>query len=147
MQTMIKAIKKIHPKDVVLFKIGSFYQTYSKDAYIISYLFDYKTKKIQENYSSCGFPSSSLSKNLAKLEEKKINYVIVDKRSNYEDEEKFDNKNLNKYDEIFEKAHKYVVIKNRIDNINNSLINEIDKDQIMEKIRKIEDIVYERGKI
>ena len=31
MLTMVKAIKQIHPKDVVLFKVGSFYQTYSKD--------------------------------------------------------------------------------------------------------------------
>lgn len=42
MLTMVKAIKQIHTKDVVLFKVGSFYQTYSKDAYIISYLFDYE---------------------------------------------------------------------------------------------------------
>ena len=147
MLTMIKAIKQVHPKDVVLFKIGEFYQTYSKDAYIMSYLFNYKTKKIEENYSSCGFPSSSLAKNLAKLEEKKINYVIVDKRNNYENEEKCDNNNLNKYDEIFEKAHKYVCIRNRIDNINNYLIGEIEKEQIIEKIRKVEDIVYEGRKI
>ena len=58
----------------------------------MSYLFDYKTKKIEQNYSTCGFPSSSLAKNLAKLEEKKINYVIVDKRNNYEDDEKKEEK-------------------------------------------------------
>lgn len=44
MLTMVKAIEQIHPKDVVLFKIGSFYHAYSKDSYILSYLFEYKIK-------------------------------------------------------------------------------------------------------
>lgn len=147
MLTMVKAIKQIHPKDIVLFKMGSFYHTYSKDAYIMSYLFDYKTKKVEENYSTCGFPSSSLAKNLTKLEEKKINYVIVDKRNNYEDDEKSDNKNLNRYDEIFEKAYIYVKIKNRIENIYQELIRDIENPKIKEKISKIEDVIYERRKI
>lgn len=30
MLTMVKVIKQIHPKDIVLFKMGSFYHTYSK---------------------------------------------------------------------------------------------------------------------
>ena len=75
------------------------------------------------------------------MEEKKINYVLVDKRNNYEDEEKSDNKNLNKYDEIFETAHKYVILRNRIDNIYQELINSIDKNDIKEKIIKIEEII------
>ena len=33
--TMIKAIKKIHTEDVVLVKIGKFFHTYGKDAYIM----------------------------------------------------------------------------------------------------------------
>lgn len=45
MLTMVKAIEQIHPKDVVLFKIGSFYHAYSKDSYILSYLFEYKIKQ------------------------------------------------------------------------------------------------------
>lgn len=130
-----------------MFKMGSFYHTYSKDAYIMSYLFDYKTKKIEQNYSTCGFPSSSIAKNLAKLEEKKINYVIVDKRNNYEDDEKSDNKNLNQYDEIFEKAHKYVTIRNRIENINQELLKNIDEPNIKEKILRVEEIIYERRKV
>lgn len=144
MITMIKAIKQIHPKDIVMFKMESFYHTYSKDAYIMSYLFDYKTKKIEQNYSTCGFPSSSLAKNLAKLEKKKINYVIVDKRNNYEDDEKSDNKNLNQYDEIFEKAHKYVTIRNRIENINQELLKNIDEPNIKEKILKVEVAIKNR---
>ena len=141
MLTMVKAIKQIHPKDVVLFKVGSFYQTYSKDAYIISYLFDYKTKKIEENYSSCGFPSSSLAKNLAKLEENRVNYVLVDKRNNYEDDEKVDYKNLNRYEEVFKKAHDYVTKRNRIDAICEKLIKDINTENIKTTIRQIEQIL------
>ena len=40
----------------------------------------------------------------------KINYINVDRRNNYEVDEKSDNKNLNKYDEIFEKAKQYIKI-------------------------------------
>ena len=141
MLTMVKAIEQVHPKDVVLFKIGSFYHAYSKDSYILSYLFEYKIKKVENNYSTSGFPSSSLSKVLAKLEEKKINYVLVDKRNNYEEDEKSDNKNLNQYDEIFDKAHKYVILKNRIDNIYQEMINSIDKEDIREKIIKVEEVI------
>lgn len=147
MLTMVKAIKQIHPKDLVLFKIGVFYHSYSKDAYILSYLFDYKIKKVERNYSSCGFPSGSLSRVLAKLEEKKINYVIVDKRNNYEEDEKSDNKNLNQYEEIFEKANRYVTIKNRIDNIYDTLVEDINAENIKEKIIKVEEIIYEGRKI
>ena len=147
MITMVRAIKKVHPTDLVLFKIGTFYQTYGKDSYIISYLFGYKTKRIQDNYSTCGFPASCLSKNLARLEENKINYVIVDKRNNYEDDEFSDNKNLNTYEEYFEKAHRFVTIKNRIDQITEYLIGEINKEDIKEKINKIEDVIYERRKV
>lgn len=141
MLTMVKAIEQIHMKDIVLFKVGSFYHAYGKDAYIMSYLFEYKIKKVEQNYSTCGFPSSSLSKVLSKLEEKKINYVLVDKRNNYEDDEKMDNKNLNTYDEIFEKAHRYVVIRDRIDAIHQELLNKIDSPDIKGKIIKIEEIM------
>lgn len=45
---IVKTVKEIHKKDIVFVKIGKFYQVYGKDAYIISYLFDYKLKKVEE---------------------------------------------------------------------------------------------------
>ena len=33
---IIKVVKQVHKEDVVLVKIGKFYQVYGKDAYIIS---------------------------------------------------------------------------------------------------------------
>lgn len=144
---MIKVIKEIHLKDLVIVKIGSFYHAYGKDAYILSYIFGYKLKKFEGKYVTCGFPLDSISKVMAKLEEKKINYVILDKRNNYEEDEKSDNKNLNAYDEIYEKARRYVNLKARIDNIYEQLLEEIEEDNIKSKIIQMEEIVYEGRKI
>ena len=43
---VISGIKKIHPKDLVLINIGKFFYSYGRDAYILSYLFEYKIMKI-----------------------------------------------------------------------------------------------------
>ena len=107
---MVQTIKEIHKLDIVFVKIGNFYHVYGKDSYIISYLFEYKLKKV-ENVSMCGFPMSSINKIIAKLEENKINYLIVDRKNNYEVDEKSDNKNLSKYDIFFEKAKKFINLK------------------------------------
>ena len=50
--TIIKTIKEVHPKDLVLVKIGSFYHIYGKDAYIISYLFGYKLKTFKVRFKN-----------------------------------------------------------------------------------------------
>lgn len=139
--TMIRTIKKIHPKDVVLVKIGDFYHVYGKDSYILSYLMGYKLNIIEGNCSSCGFPKKSLPKIEATLENKKINYIVVDRRNNYDVDESSDNKNLNSYDEEFEKAHKFINMKKRINKIYENLITNINKENIKEKICNIEKIL------
>lgn len=141
-----KTIKKIHIKDIVLIKIGSFYYAYGRDSYILSFLFSYRLNKIEDVYS-CAFPTKSLKKNLAILEAKKINYIIIDRRNNYEVDEKFDNKNLNRYDEMFERAKKFITLKQRIDNINRYLIDNINKENIKKIINKMEEIINEGRKI
>lgn len=142
--TMIKAIKKIHAQDLVLFKVGDFYHSYGKDAYILSYLFDYKIKYLEENIATIGFPKSALPRNIAKIEQKSINYVLVDRRNNFDDDEFQNYKNLNTYAEIFEKANRYVKIKNRIDKLYETLTKEIETDNIRKKIVKLEEIVFEK---
>ena len=145
--TMLKAIKEVHSKSVVLIKIGGFYHAYGKDAYILSYFFGYKIKKIEGGCANCGFPINSISKVKVKLEDSKINYILLDRRNNYEEDEKFDLKNLNKYAEIYEKARKYVNLKNRIESIYEILLDDVNKEELTEKIIRIEEIVYERRKI
>lgn len=95
----------------------------------------------------CGFPLSSVNKIISILEDKKINYLIVDRRNNYEVDERLDNKNLNNYTKYFEKAKKYISYKTRIDNINNFLLENIDKEDFKDIIRKMEDVINERGEI
>ena len=75
--TVIKNIKQIHKEDIVFVKLGKFYYCYGKDAYIISYLFKYKLSLVENRVYSCGFPSQSLNKVLAMLENRKINYVLL----------------------------------------------------------------------
>lgn len=145
--SMAKDIKKVHPNDVVCYKIGAFVQTFGKDAYLISYLFDYSLRDAKENVPSCGFPKRAISKVCAKLEQKKINYVIIDTRNNYEVDEKSDNKNLNEYSETLEKAKKYVKVRKRLKNVEDELLEQAEEKNIMEKIRRIEEIVYENRKI
>ena len=145
---VIKNVKKIHEKDIILIRIGKFYYSYGKDAYLMSYLFKYKLMKLeQENTYSCAFPEQAFSKISALLDNKKINYIILDRRNNYDIEEKIDNKNLNKYDEYFKKAKEYVNKKIRIEKIYYYLISNISEKEINVSIEKMERIINERRKI
>ena len=45
----VRNIKKIEVNSIVMIKIGKFVYTYGKDACIISYIFNYKVKLIQNN--------------------------------------------------------------------------------------------------
>ena len=87
------------------------------------------------------FLGKSLPKIEAKLENKKINYIVVDRRNNFDVDEISDNKNLNTYDKEFEKAHKYINLKKRIDDIYIKLIKDINKEETKRKIFEIEKIV------
>ena len=42
MNKIINEIMEIHSKDVCLFKVGTFYHAYGRDACVMAYLFDYK---------------------------------------------------------------------------------------------------------
>ena len=134
---IVKNIKQVHPEHIILIKIGKFYYSYSKDAYIISYIFGYKLKNIEENIKVCAFPVFILNKIMAKLEENKINYIIIDRRNNYEVDEKSDNGNLNKYNLYLEKSKKYINQKNKIEEIYNYLISNIENDTNNELIKEI----------
>ena len=138
---MIKTIKEIHPKDLLLVKMGDFYHTYGKDSYILSYLMGYNLRILEKNCPSCGFPSKSLAKIESILEDKKINYLIIDRRNNYDVEEFIDNKNLNTYEESYKKAHRYIGLKKRIDNIQEKLMQQINTENVKDKIIEMEKIL------
>ena len=113
---MISTIKEIHNESVCMFKIGGFYHAFGRDADIISYLFDYKIKDTNGN-KECGFPLSSVNKVTAKLQELKINYLVIDRRNNFDVDEKEEYTDLNRYMEYYKKANKYINVKRRIQNI------------------------------
>ena len=140
---MAKHIKEIHPQHVICFKVGNFYNCYGKDAYIISYLFNYGVSNVENNLVTSGFPKNALSKNMARFEKEKLDYMVIDTRNNYDVDYKIEHKNLNTYEKVFEVAHKYVNIKRRIEKIADTLI----KEKNLEKIRKIEKIAYEGRKV
>lgn len=80
---MAQVIKQIHPEYVVIYKIGAFCNTFGKDSYIISSNFNYELKSTKD-ISTCGFSNKSIKKVMSKLEDKKINYLIIDPRNNYD---------------------------------------------------------------
>ena len=141
---VIKVMKQVNLDKVLLLKVGNFYYQYGKDAYILAYIFGYKIKRVEENIPFSGFPKNVLNKVISNLECKKISYIIVDKCLNYDVIEEQSFKKKNTYLECYDKAHKYIVKKNKIDNIHKYLINNIDKKEIKEKITKIEEILYEK---
>lgn len=141
-ENTVKIIKEIHNDSLIMVKAGQFHYCYGKDAVIISYLFNYVLKKIDGNYN-CGFPNSALNKIITKLENDKINYMVVDKADNFEIIEQDEYKANNRYSEIYSKANKYINKKNRINEIYNYLMENINDENIREKIIKVEEIIYE----
>ena len=82
-------IKSLHQDEVVLFKVGSFYVTFSKDAIVLNYLFSY-----QINNSKLGFPISAFEKVCTNLKEKSISFYI------FEEEDKNYSSDDNLYNDI-----------------------------------------------
>lgn len=140
---IVKNVKEVHKEYVVLVRVGNFYNCYGRDSYIISYLLGYKINIIDNNIYNSSFPKSAYNKVLSTLEKNKINYIILDKRNNYDVEEKDNNKNLNKYNEIYEKAKKEIAKKMRIEKIYKYLLSCNDENTIYE----VEKTINERRKI
>lgn len=140
---VIRTMKEVHPTKILLVKIGKFYHAYGKDSYILAFLFNYQIKKVEANVNTVGFPEVALNKVLKILEDKYIDYMVLEKSSNYEviSEEEF--KDKNQYSELYNKAHRYIVRKNKIDAIYEHLINNISDETIREKINSIEEILYD----
>ena len=101
----------------------------------------YKLRTIEENIVTVGFYENAKSKVISILENKKINFLIVDRRNDYEVDEKSDNKGLNNYKNIFEKAHEYINLKNRLDKIYILLADNLLKKETKKTIFEIEELI------
>lgn len=69
--------KTKYEKYVVLIKVGTFYETYGEDGYLLNNLFDYKVKDVG-GVKRVGFPLVAYNKVIAKLKSFKINYLVVE---------------------------------------------------------------------
>lgn len=126
---------RIDYKDCLLFfKYGSFYELFDKDAYIMNKIFNYSIKKLSNNIK-CGFPVNKLDNILNVLNDKHIDYYIVDKGiyKSFKDNKYFD------YDFNDNISNNIIRIDNIIKYLNNSIfINDIDN-----ILGKIEGIINE----
>lgn len=141
LENSIRLIREVHPSTVILVRLGKFYQCFDKDAYIVSYIFDYKLKK--DKYVSCGFPLSALNKVKVRLEHEKIDYIVVDKRLDYEvlGKEQFEKEN--KYEETYAIAKNQYILKERIGKINKYLVDNLSNVEVVNKIKALEKLLYE----
>ncbi len=89
----------------MLYKFGSFFKTFGKDTYILSDLFNYKLDTVGQNTATCGFPINAIYKVRVGIEERSINYMLIDPRNNYGVDVKENFKNLNRYTEQFKKSY------------------------------------------
>lgn len=144
---MAKNIKKIHPDFLIFYKVGSFIQCFGKDTYIVWHLLGYQIKETKDGIPTCGFPQKAMPKVCVKMERQKINYMLIDTRNNYDVDEKVEYGNLNTYGKILEIAHNQAKIQKRIQKIEETLLGETEKETMLKKLEKIEEIVYESGKI
>jgi len=117
-------------KDTLLiFKNGTFYNTYKDDAIILNYLFGYKILKDDK----AGFPETSFTKVINELENRKINYQVITKDTN-PIIKKFGN--LNTYLKILNKSLEFINIKDRVNRIQEKL-NNVTSVETLEKILKV----------
>ena len=127
--------KNDYQSHIVMIKIGNFYELYNIDAYILSKIMNYKLKN-ESNYMKVGFPIISLNKVTEKLDNLRINYIVIEKEEIYiiKTNKKFKNNN---YKEYYLNSNNIKNINDRIDIICNYLKN-YDKDKINNLLTKIE---------
>lgn len=126
-------LKEKYPKSVIIIKSGNFYDCINDDAIIINKLFNYKITELSK-YIRVGFPLTSLNRVRTILTKYEINYITVD--NNDITYSKFIRNNYSKYS-----SNDYFVIKNKINNINDILSNNILDSGINNIISNIEGII------
>jgi len=75
-------LKQIDSNKIYIFKSGIFYIALDKDATILSKEFGFKLVNLNENIIKCGFPEKRLSYYISLLENRNINFEIIDPKYN-----------------------------------------------------------------
>lgn len=136
-------IKEANPNKIVLVESGPFYHVFGTDTYILSYLCGYQVRTTKKEYNTCGFPKKGLNKTLQILEDNEIDYITVVEAENYEVTSKMEFGEENSYARIYERAHKHVLIKKRIDAIYDYLIGNINSPNIKKTVEMLEEDLFE----
>ena len=126
--------KNTYNKYILLIRCGNFYISLNEDAIVINNIFKYKIIE-STNFIKCGFPLSSLSKIEKRLEELKINYLVID--NDIIEKEKYNKNNYNKY----LTNNNYDILLNRINKIILILKNNLNNRNINFILDNIEDIL------
>ena len=138
MVELFRILKIQYKEYLILFKSGIFYEAFDEDAVILNRLFNYKISK-KKNNMRAGFPLSNIEKVEKELEDKKINYMIIEnKKITYTSTNK-----KNKFSSLAHDVYDFITIKNRIDEINKVLNERSNDEDIMDLLDKIEGILDE----
>lgn len=114
---------KINYKEYILiFKVGSFYVMFDKDALIMNYLFKYKLVNIKDTYK-CGFPLSSIDKIKNILNLRSINYVIISDTLYISE---FENNNYSKYNFNIDRYERINKIIKKLNDVDDIILDEIE---------------------
>lgn len=116
---------------LILIKIGSFYECFDKDAFIINKLFNYKLKKVNNSFK-LGFLIKTIDKIILKLNEKNINHLVVDEEII---KKEFKENNYLKYNFNMEEIlYNTLRVEKIIDYLNDNIFSINDKLGIIEEI-------------
>lgn len=77
-----ESLKKIDPSYIYIFRVGIFYNILNEDAKILNEKLNLKITNLSPEIFKCGFPVSTLDKYKKILNEKGIQYKIIDNLPN-----------------------------------------------------------------
>ena len=128
--------KKIYSNYLIMIKSGSFYICLNDDAIVMNKLLDHKIIETS-NQIKTGFPINSLNKILLTLDSKNISYIVV-VNNKITKKQKSKPNNYSKYSLSFDIYQIYI---SRINKISDILKRSILKENINQKLMKIENIL------
>ena len=136
MLDLFRLYKMEYNNYIIMIKSGSFYVSFNEDAIILNKIFGYKIVSLKNNIK-VGFPINLRNKNINILENKKINYIIIeDKELSSSIRFKFNN-----YKKYKENYFDFINIDMRINKINKKLKDLSVGDNISNILDKVEMII------
>lgn len=124
--------KSTYKEYLIIIKSGNFYLCLNEDALILHQLFKYKIVE-STNFIKVGFPLLNVTKITKGLDDKKINYIVVDEK--IIEKQKYKDNNYSKYLLIYDTYQIYI---NRINKINEILKKNLCNKNIAKILNNIE---------